>query len=100
MKFHEAILLLAVLVGLLFLADRAGWLPRSPVVAATAVPQVIYIPIAVTAVPAISGEAAAGAAVETWAGAQSPQEAPTATPWARLMQGCSPSRGTCPQGEP
>lgn len=54
MKFHEVLLLIALLVLGFFAADAMGWFPR-PVVAEPAVvvpqPQVIFVPVQVTAVP-------------------------------------------------
>lgn len=76
MKFHEALLLVVVLILGFLAADAMGWIPR-PVVQQAAVPQVIFVPVQAT--PAgVSPDvlfptmttAIAPVPVETWAGAE------------------------------
>lgn len=53
MKFHEALLLIILLILGFFAADAMGWLPRQAV-AGQPQPQVIYVPMPDTAVPDIA----------------------------------------------
>lgn len=111
MKFHEALLLIILLILGFFAADAMGWIPRQAV-AGQPQPQIIYVPVQDTAVPASAPGMATAVPWEDWVGEPAtavPNTVIIAAPatWTpeaagpRLVQGCSLSRGTCPgQGEP
>lgn len=110
MKFEQGLLLILLICAALFGADYMGWLPQpeNGDGQATAVPVIIQVVMPTSEAvatpipaPAATPELVIIVPPATWTANPNPVRAvptmaPTATPWARLGQGCSLSRGTCP----